>query len=99
MAPSKQPAAFKSSALYLAGRTKGLSTDRVAWMEARNLETTDPLANALKQLGMLLLEGRRALAFSRAHTRAMGIGGLLRDVMGFRVIFALFTINLYIKCG
>lgn len=42
--PSKQPAAFKSSALYLAGRTKGLSTDRVAWMEARNLETTDPLA-------------------------------------------------------
>jgi len=44
--PSKQPAAFKSSALYLAGRTKGLSTDRVAWMEARNLETTDPLAAA-----------------------------------------------------
>lgn len=42
--PTKQPAAFKSSALYLAGRTKGLSTDRVAWMEARNLETTDPLA-------------------------------------------------------
>ena len=42
--PAKQPAAFKSSALYLAGRTKGLSTDRVAWMEARNLETTDPLA-------------------------------------------------------
>ena len=42
--PSKQPAAFKSSALYLAGRTNGLSTDRVAWMEARNLETTDPLA-------------------------------------------------------
>lgn len=44
--PSKQPAAFKSSALYLAGRTNGLSTDRVAWMEARNLETTDPLAAA-----------------------------------------------------
>ncbi|MGI9363360.1 MAG: relaxase/mobilization nuclease domain-containing protein [Parasphingorhabdus sp.] len=42
--PAKQPAAFKSSALYLAGRTKGLSTDRVAWMETRNLETTDPLA-------------------------------------------------------
>ena len=42
--PSKQPAAFKSSALYLAGRTNGLSTDRVAWMEARHLETTDPLA-------------------------------------------------------
>lgn len=42
--PSKQPAAFKSSALYLAGRTNGLSTDRVAWMETRNLETTDPLA-------------------------------------------------------
>ena len=42
--PAKQPAAFKSSALYLAGRTKGLSTDRVAWMEARNLETSDPLA-------------------------------------------------------
>lgn len=42
--PSKQPAAFKSSALYLAGRTNGLSADRVAWMEARNLETTDPLA-------------------------------------------------------
>ena len=44
--PAKQPAAFKSSALYLAGRTKGLSTDRVSWMEARNLETTDPLAAA-----------------------------------------------------
>lgn len=44
--PSKQPAAFKSSALYLAGRTKGLSTDRVDWMEARNLQTTDPLAAA-----------------------------------------------------
>lgn len=42
--PAKQPAAFKSSALYLAGRTKGLSTDRVAWMETRNLETNDPLA-------------------------------------------------------
>src|SRR6056297_1948190 len=44
--PAKQPAAFKSSALYLAGRTKGLSPDRVDWMEARNLETDDPQAAA-----------------------------------------------------
>jgi len=44
--PAKQPAAFRSSAMYLAGRTKGLSPDRVDWMEARNLETEDPQAAA-----------------------------------------------------
>ncbi|GAB4199161.1 MAG: hypothetical protein Tsb002_34480 [Wenzhouxiangellaceae bacterium] len=44
--PAKQPASFKSSALYLAGRSKGQSPERVAWMEARNLETTDPKAAA-----------------------------------------------------
>mgnify|MGYP005853715099 CR=1 FL=1 len=44
--PAKQPAAFRSSALYLAGRTKGQSPERVAWMEAHNLETTDPQAAA-----------------------------------------------------
>lgn len=44
--PAKQPAAFKASALYLAGRSKGQSPDRVAWMEAHNLETTDPQAAA-----------------------------------------------------
>lgn len=44
--PSKQPAAFKSSALYLSGRTKGQTPDRVAWMEVHNLETSDPKAAA-----------------------------------------------------
>ena len=44
--PAKQPSAFKSSALYLAGRTRGQSPDRVDWMEARNLETEDPQAAA-----------------------------------------------------
>ncbi len=44
--PTKQPAAFKSSALYLAGRTRGQSPDRVAWMKARNLETENPKAAA-----------------------------------------------------
>lgn len=44
--PAKQPAAFQSSSLYLAGHTKGQSPDRVAWMEAHNLETTDPKAAA-----------------------------------------------------
>lgn len=44
--PAKQPANFKASALYLAGRTKGQSPERVAWMEVRNLETEDPHAAA-----------------------------------------------------
>lgn len=44
--PAKQPSAFKASVLYLAGRTKGQSPERVAWMEAHNLETTNPLAAA-----------------------------------------------------
>lgn len=40
--PKRQPASFKASALYLAGHTRGHTPDRVAWMEARNLNTTDP---------------------------------------------------------
>ena len=44
--PAKQPSSFKASALYLAGRTKGQSPDRVDWMEVRNLETRDPIAAA-----------------------------------------------------
>jgi len=44
--PAKQPSNFKSSALYLAGRTKGQSPDRVDWMQVRNLETRDPVAAA-----------------------------------------------------
>lgn len=44
--PAKQPARFQSSALYLAGRTRGQSTDRVEWLETRNLETRDPVAAA-----------------------------------------------------
>ena len=44
--PAKQPSAFKSSALYLAGQTRGQSPDRVAWFETRNLETDDPEAAA-----------------------------------------------------
>ena len=44
--PAKQPSAFKSSALYLAGRTRGQSPDRVDWFESRNLETRDPEAAA-----------------------------------------------------
>jgi hypothetical protein len=44
--PAKQPSAFKSSALYLAGRTRGRSPDRVDWFESRNLETRDPEAAA-----------------------------------------------------
>ncbi len=44
--PAKQPAAFKASALYLAGRSRGQSPNRVAWMEVRNLETKDPVVAA-----------------------------------------------------
>ena len=44
--PAKQPSSFKASALYLAGRTKGQSPDRVDWMDVRNLETRDPVAAA-----------------------------------------------------
>jgi hypothetical protein len=44
--PAKQPSSFKASALYLAGRTKGQSPDRVDWFEVRNLETIDPIAAA-----------------------------------------------------
>ena len=44
--PAKQPASFKASALYLAGQSKDQSPDRVAWMQALNLETEDPRAAA-----------------------------------------------------
>ena len=44
--PVKQPGAFKSSALYLAGRTRDVSPDRVDWMQTRNLHTKDPQAAA-----------------------------------------------------
>lgn len=46
--PSRQPASFKASALYLAGRAHGVKPDRVAWMEARNLETTDTVKAAAR---------------------------------------------------
>jgi len=44
--PKRQPESFKASALYLAGRVKDLSPDRVEFVTARNLQTTDPRAAA-----------------------------------------------------
>jgi len=44
--PKRQPESFKASALYLAGRVKDLSPDRVEFVAARNLQTTDPRAAA-----------------------------------------------------
>lgn len=38
----RQPKSFAGTARYLAGLSRGMSPERVAWMEARNLETTDP---------------------------------------------------------
>jgi len=38
----RQPKGFAGTARYLAGLSRGMSPERVAWMEARNLETTDP---------------------------------------------------------
>ncbi len=38
----RQPKGFTGTARYLAGLSRGMSPERVAWMEARNLETTDP---------------------------------------------------------
>jgi len=42
--PKRQPESFKASALYLAGRVKDLSPDRVEFVFANNLQTTDPRA-------------------------------------------------------
>ncbi|WP_204165373.1 relaxase/mobilization nuclease domain-containing protein, partial [Escherichia coli] len=44
--PARQPESFKGSALYLAGRIKGLSPDRVEFVETRNIHTDDPRAAA-----------------------------------------------------
>ena len=38
----RQPKGFTGTARYLAGLSRGMSPERVAWMEACNLETTDP---------------------------------------------------------
>ena len=45
--PKQQPESFRASALYLAGRTAGHSPERVEFVEARNLLTTDPNGAAL----------------------------------------------------
>jgi hypothetical protein len=45
--PKQQPESFRASALYLAGRTRGHSPDRVEFVEARNLHSTDPEGAAL----------------------------------------------------
>jgi hypothetical protein len=44
--PKRQPESFKASSLYLAGQVRGLSPDRVEFVEGRNLYTTDPRAAA-----------------------------------------------------
>lgn len=44
--PRQQPAGFRPSALYLAGQTANTSPDRVAWVKAYGLETTNPEAAA-----------------------------------------------------
>ena len=44
--PKRQPESFKASALYLAGRVKDLSPDRVEFVIANNLQTDDPRAAA-----------------------------------------------------
>lgn len=44
--PARQPESFRGSALYLAGQIKGLSPDRVEFVETRNLLTDDPRAAA-----------------------------------------------------
>jgi hypothetical protein len=44
--PARQPESFRASALYLAGRVKGLSPDRVEFVERRNLHTDDPRSAA-----------------------------------------------------
>ncbi|MFN3627699.1 MAG: relaxase/mobilization nuclease domain-containing protein [Parvibaculum sp.] len=44
--PKRQPESFRASALYLAGQVKGLSPDRVEFVERRNLHTDDPRAAA-----------------------------------------------------
>jgi len=40
--PSQQPTGFRRLAQYLSGRSREQSTDRVAWIEGRNLHSTDP---------------------------------------------------------
>lgn len=44
--PRRQPENFRASALYLAGLVQGHTPDRVEFVEARNLQTTDPNAAA-----------------------------------------------------
>jgi MobA/VirD2-like, nuclease domain len=44
--PAKQPGSFRLSAAYLAGHSKGQTPERVAWAEARNLQTENPRAAA-----------------------------------------------------
>jgi len=44
--PNRQPESFKASSLYLAGQVKGLSPDRVEFVQGHNLYTTDPRAAA-----------------------------------------------------
>lgn len=44
--PKQQPESFRASALYLAGLVKGLSPDRVEFVERRNLQTDEPRAAA-----------------------------------------------------
>ena len=44
--PKQQPESFRASALYLAGLVKGLSPDRVEFVERRNLHTDEPRAAA-----------------------------------------------------
>ncbi|WP_290478762.1 relaxase/mobilization nuclease domain-containing protein [Hyphomonas sp. UBA1923] len=44
--PARQPSNFRASARYLAGRTKGVTPERVEWVFAQNLQTTDPDAAA-----------------------------------------------------
>lgn len=44
--PKRQPESFKASALYLAGRVRGQSPDRVEFVIGHNLQTTDPRAAA-----------------------------------------------------
>ncbi|PKR48446.1 relaxase/mobilization nuclease domain-containing protein [Thalassospira marina] len=44
--PKQQPESFRASALYLAGLVKGLSPDRVEFVERRNLHTDNPRAAA-----------------------------------------------------
>lgn len=63
--PSRQPASFRASALYLAGRTHGHKPTRVAWMFSRNLETEEP-SKAAVRMEALAAQNTRCKA-SRYH--------------------------------